>query len=49
MEKIGKEDIMTEQYKPIYLPTMINIKLTDKERERCWQQHIAVCSGCWKM
>ena len=24
---------MTEQYKPIYLPTMINIKLTDKERE----------------
>jgi hypothetical protein len=24
---------MTEQYKPIYLPTMQNIKLTDKERE----------------
>ena len=24
---------MTEQYKPIYLPTMINIKLTDKERD----------------
>lgn len=24
---------MTEQYKPIYLPTMQNIKLSDKERE----------------
>lgn len=24
---------MVENYKPIYLPTMINIKLTDKERE----------------
>jgi hypothetical protein len=33
LRKEVKEDIMTEQYKPIYLPTMINIKLTDKERE----------------
>jgi hypothetical protein len=24
---------MVENYKPIYLPTMQNIKLTDKERE----------------
>jgi hypothetical protein len=24
---------MVENYKPIYLPTMINIKLSDKERE----------------
>lgn len=24
---------MVENYKPIYLPTMSNIKLTDKERE----------------
>ena len=24
---------MVENYKPIYLPTMININLSDKERE----------------